>query len=169
MSNEPNPVDRILLQNAAHSSPEELSELVNGVFTPAECAQRVHELLKKRDWLEQLEKQQLLINDLADIKDMLREKALKGWDTRAAEVFLKAVAQANEIIQANQFDLQAALTQINRAHAQMMLSAIHLALERSFQELERRHAEIPRTELLEVMHASIPAAFAEIEARVVDD
>lgn len=163
-----NAVDRILLRGAAAGkSPPEISAMTNGVLSPAKAAQRVKDILAGRDWLTEMEQRQLLWDDLAAVKDMLYEKAVEFKNVRASEVLIKLLGTLNDTLAANKLDINKAMTQINEAHARLMLSAINLALERSLLELERRHPEVPQGELVQIMHTSFPDAVREIEARVV--
>lgn len=162
-------VDKILLRGAAAGkSPEEISALTNGLISPAKAAQRVKDILASRDWLDHIQRKQLLIDDLSELKDMLYEKAIVFKNLDAADHLIKVLNTMQMVIAEDKVDLSVALTQIRQAHAQMMLSAINLALERSLLELEKRYPAIPKGELVEIMHVSFPDVVREIESRVVE-
>lgn len=160
-------IDRILLQGAAaRKSMQELSELTNGMVKPAEAGQRVKDILSARDWLSQAEMRLLLIDDIMRLKDNLMSKAVTFNDLDAAKPLISVLTLLDKTLAADKFDMTKAMTEINRAHAQLMLSAISLALERSFLELEIRYPGLRKAELLEVFQMAMPDVVREIESRV---
>jgi hypothetical protein len=150
------PVDKILLRGASsHKSPEELSKLTGGTIRPAAAAQRVIDILKSRDWLTQVQQKQLLIEDLMMVKDN-------------SGTLVRVLKEIGDRLDKDKLDLNAALTQIRKAHAEMMLAAIRVAFERSALELEKRYPEVPKGEIHEVFRMALPEAASEIEAHVVE-
>jgi hypothetical protein len=164
------PLDQILLRGAgAGKSPNELSKLVGGTIKPEAAAKRVFDLLASRDWLNQVQRKQLLIDDLMAVKDKLMDQVLKfNMVKDSASPLIKVLGEIGKQLDKDKIDLNAALTQIRQAHADMMLAAIRVALERSFLELEKRHPDVPRSELTEIFQVALPDAVKEIEARVVE-
>jgi hypothetical protein len=149
------PFDRIMLKGAAAGkSPSEISELTNSVISPAACAARILEILEARDWLSQA------------LKDHLKERALEFRDKDSIKPLISMFTLIDKRLADNKFDLQAAMEQISRAHAQLMLSAIGLALERSFLELEKLYPDVQKSVLLAVFHEAMPDVVREIESHV---
>lgn len=163
-------IDKVLLRGASSGkSPQELSALTGGTIKPARAAQRVRDILASRDWLTQVERKQLLTEDLMALKDELMRQALDLRQTKdASGPLIKVLALVGKQLDADKLDLESALTQIRKAHAEMMLSAIRLTLERSFHELEKRHTDVSRGELTEIFQLALPDAVQELEARVVE-
>jgi hypothetical protein len=164
------PVDRILLRGAAsHKSPEELSRLTGTTVKPAAAAQRVIDILKSQDWLSQVQQKQLLIHDLMAIKDKLMHEVIDLNMTKDnAGTLVRVLKEIGDRLDKDKLDLNAALTQIRKAHAEMMLAAIRVAFERSALELEKRYPQVSKTELNEVFRMALPEAAREIEAHVVE-
>jgi hypothetical protein len=163
-------IDRILLRGASSGkSPEELSALTNGIVKPANAAGRVLAILESRDWLSQAQRKMLLIDDLMALKDVLYSKAVGARDGESAKPLVSVLTTIMKMLDADKLDIAQAMSQINRAHAQIMLQAISLALERSFLELEKAHPEIEKAELVSVFQSAMPAVVLEIESRVASE
>lgn len=164
------PVDKILLRGASsHKSPEELSKLTGGTIRPAAAAQRVIDILKSRDWLTQVQQKQLLIEDLMMVKDKLMREVIDLNMTKDnSGTLVRVLKEIGDRLDKDKLDLNAALTQIRKAHAEMMLAAIRVAFERSALELEKRYPEVPKGEIHEVFRMALPEAASEIEAHVVE-
>ena len=162
------PLDRMLLAGASsHMSPNELSDLTNGQLKPAAAAARVLDILDSRQWLSQAHKKMLLLDDLMELKDTLKQQAIEFRDLDAAKPLISVLTLIEKTISADKIDLTKAMKEITRAQGQMMLSGIKLALERTYVELERRHPEIvSQTEINEVFIVAMPEAVREIESRV---
>jgi hypothetical protein len=161
------PFDRIMLKGAAAGkSPSEISELTNSVISPAACAARILEILEARDWLSQAQQRMLLTDELMELKDHLKERALEFRDKDSIKPLISMFTLIDKRLADNKFDLQAAMEQISRAHAQLMLSAIGLALERSFLELEKLYPDVQKSVLLAVFHEAMPDVVREIESHV---
>lgn len=164
------PVDKLLLRGASsHKSPEELSRLTAGRVSPAAAAQRVIDILKSRDWLSQVQQKQLLIEDLMMVKDKLMREVIDLNMTKDnSGTLVRVLKEIGDRLDKDKLDLNAALTQIRKAHAEMMLAAIRVAFERSALELEKRYPEVSKGEIHEVFRAALPEAAREIEAHVVE-
>lgn len=161
------PFDKILLRAAgSRKSPNEMSIAVGGSLTAAQCAARVIELLDSRDWLSQAHQRMLLVDEMMGLKDALWEKAVEYQSVDHVKPLISVLTLIDKTLAADKFDLTKAMSEINRAHAQLMLSAIALTLERSFLELEKRYPDIEKTELLEVFHAAMPDVIHSIESKV---
>jgi hypothetical protein len=159
--------DRLILRGAkAGKSPNELSALTNGVISPEAVAIRVLEILDSRDWLSEAHQRMLLTDEINELKDSLFEKAVDFGSIDHTRELIKVVTLLDKRLADNKFDLQSALSQISRAQSQLMLSAVSVALERSFLELEKRYPEMRKAELLEIFHEAMPFAVREIESRV---
>ena len=160
-------MDRILLRGAkAHKSLKEISALTNGVIKPAEAGVRILEILDSRDWLSEAQKKMLLLDDMFELKDQLREQAIEFKNKDAVKPLISLLAQIDKTMAAEKFDLAKAMSEISRAHAALMLSAISLALERSFLELEKRYPDVKKSELTEIFQLAMPAVVREVESRV---
>jgi hypothetical protein len=164
------PVDKILLRGASSGrSPEELSKLTGGTVKPAAAAQRVIDILKSRDWLTQVQRKQLLIEDLMTLKDKLMREVIDLNMTKDnSGTLVRVLKEIGDQLDKDKLDINAALTQIRKAHAEMMLAAIRVALERSALELEKRYPDVSKSELNEVFRMALPEAAREVEAYVVE-
>lgn len=161
------PLDRLLLRGAsAGKSPKELSALTNGVLSPERAAQRVRDILASRDWLSQLERKQLLLDDISQLKDTLMEKAVEYKSLDHAKALMPLLKLLKDVLEADKIDVTQAMAQIREGHARIMLGAIQLAFENAALELSRRHPDVPRAELQALILESLPPAVEAVEARV---
>ena len=55
---------RLLALARRNMSPDEISEELGGLISPARAAQRIREILRSHDWLSQEEQQGLLMLDM---------------------------------------------------------------------------------------------------------
>ena len=101
-----------------------------------------------------------------ELKDQLREQAIEFKNKDAVKPLISLLAQIDKTMAAEKFDLAKAMSEISRAHAALMLSAISLALERSFLELEKRYPDVKKSELTEIFQLAMPAVVREVESRV---
>jgi hypothetical protein len=160
-------IDQILLRGArSHKSADELSAMTNGQVKPAEALSRVIDILDSRNVYTTVQKKALLIDDLMALKDSLFEKAVTFSSLDHAKPLIQVLTALDKALVEDKLDVSKAMAEISRAHAQMMLEAISLALERSFTELEKRHPSISQSELSEVFYTVMPEAVRSIESRV---
>lgn len=164
------PYDKILLKGAsAGRSWREISALTNGVIPALAAEARVNEILDARDPLTEAKKRLLLTDDLMQLKDVLMEKAVDFKSLDHAKPLISLLTLLDKRLADTKFDLLKAMTEINRAQAHLMLSAISMALERTFIELEARHTNIQKSELTEIYHLAMPDVVQQIESRVPVD
>lgn len=163
-------VDQILLRGArSHKSPNELSELTNGIVTPAQASVRVIDILASRDWLSQSQQRMLIIDDLMALKDSLTESAIEYNSLEHVKPLIQVLNTLAKVLTEDKLDIKKAMAEISRAQSQIMLEGISLALERSFMELEKRYPEISKEELLNVFHVAMPEAVLAIEGKIAKE
>lgn len=161
------PLDRIMIQGAAaHKSPNEISAMTRGRVPAEVVVNRVMEILDTRDWLSQVHMKMLLVDDMMRVKDQLMNSVLEFKDKDNYRPLISILTLLEKTLAAEKVDLKKAMEQISKAHAQVMLAGISLALERTHLELEKRYPNIARSELLEIFNASLPAVVKEIESHV---
>jgi len=155
-------IDKRLLRYAAYKSPEEISELLNGVVSPAEVASRVMELLRSRDWLSTLQRKQLLNERLWELTDVYWDYALQG-SVKSAELVLKAVKEIRAMLEEDKTNIEDAMMRITTEHGQQMGKAISASFELLLQELSERNIKIDDKDADEILLKVLKPAFTSIE------
>lgn len=134
--------DKRLLEAASRRSgrisPIELSKLAGG--TPEKCAQRLKELLADRDWLSNLERQALVLEDLVDLKDhllgMVRDDSFgwtdergrwRGADPRWSAELLKVIKEISRQNEIGFKQIEGAKAGLRQAYANLMIRSIEMA------------------------------------------
>lgn len=163
-------MDRILLRGAAsNKSAIELSALTGGVIKPAAALARVQEILESRTVYTEMQKELLWLDEVNELKDELKRQVLDHKALDHAPTLLNAFKLIQSSILNRKLDIGKAMREIQRAHAQIMLSAISLITERALHILEKNHPEIEwGNEMQEIFGLVIPGAVKEIEAHVVE-
>jgi hypothetical protein len=155
------PIDKALLQGAAQrKSLEEISALVGGVLSPAECGYRINQILESRDWLSVLDQKRLILEDAAMMLDKLRKQMDQTeWVTKDdANTFRQALKDMLEMIDNVTAKDEAQMMRITEAHARVMAQAIRLGYERTLFELQKRF-DIDEQTAYEALERSVPVMF----------
>lgn len=155
-------IDKRLLRYAAYKSPEEISELLNGVVSPVEVASRVMELLRSRDWLSTLQKKQLLTDRLWELTDTYWDYASQG-SIKSAEIVLKSLKEVRSVLDEDRINIEEAMTRITTEHGQQMGKAIAASFEMLLKELESRDIKIDAKDADEILLKVLKPAFTSIE------
>lgn len=155
-------IDKRLLRYAAYKSPEEISELLNGVVSPVEVASRVMELLRSRDWLSTLQRKQLLMERVWTLMDTYEDYAFQG-SIKSAELVLKAVRELRTMLADDKNALETSMFLINESHAEKMGQAVALSFEKLLSELTARDVGISRDDASEILEAVLAPALKEID------
>lgn len=158
-------MDEELIRGAAlGESGEELSARVDGLINPAKALARVKEILASRDVYSQIERKQLWQFQVSYVIDKLMERVVNNKLDKTRDL-LTALDMTRQAIQDDKLDVKAAMEQINAAHAQLMIGALSLAMDKTAFELEQRHGIKPG-ELKEVLAENMVPAMESIESKV---
>jgi hypothetical protein len=160
-------LDRILVKGAAaRKSGVEIAAMTNGLVTAEQAMDRVLDIIASRDWLSQAQAKMLLVDDMMAVKDHLMKQVIDYRDSKANAGLVSILTLLEKTLASEKIDLERAMKEISAAHGQLMLTAISIALERSFLELEKRYPDMQKSVLLEVFQDAMPPVVKEIEARV---
>jgi hypothetical protein len=113
--------------------------------------------------------EKLILDDLMVLKDKLMGLVQSGVVEKTAAPLNATLKTIASFVTNRKTDLNALMTQVKRAQAQMMLSAISVALERTNMRLEALHPDIPRGELASIFAEVFPEVVLELETRVVEE
>lgn len=162
-------MDQILLRNA-RLSPQELSERTG--MPVDDAVNRLYELLRTRDHLTDRQEERLLIIEMGDLIDEMRDRASGAGDDNYADI-ANAALRGYEAI-AKRLDARRKLSEIDiseitRAQGEMFLSVILEAVGLVATRLEEMHPDSEwdiRSELEEAFAISLPLARDEVNKRV---
>lgn len=160
------PLDRKLLRAASDGlSAVEMARSIGNVISPEQAAQRVRDLLESRNWLTFFEQEQLILESINDVLSGLREWADAG-SIDHIKVMLSALKLKQDQLNKNRIDPAVLANQIREGQANIMLSAIQVAMMSAADELGRRYPQVPASEVREVFLLALPAAVETVERRI---
>ena len=158
-------LDRLLLANAKKSLTE-LTELTG--LPEADAAQRLSQLYESKGALTDLYRERVLIEELYELYDEIRDKAKNAAERNAAGLYnalRQVIIVMFERLEKARARNSADLATVNEAHARVMFAAISLAFEKAAFELEKRYPEVDRDELESIMLEALPLAQSALEQK----
>jgi hypothetical protein len=155
------------LLSLARKSPEEIADLTG--LDARFVAERISQLLESRDWLSDRQQERLLLEEIADLKDMIMER-VRFADERefagVANVALRTLKLISERLDARKKLVDVDIESITQSQARLFGKAFDLALGYvvdSFKALE----EVPADEDVDVIvREGLKRAAAELERNV---
>ena len=154
-------LDDILLKAAADGrSPQEM-ERISGI-PAAQAVQHVKQLLDSRDVWDEHQQRQLLLNELHELKDSLRDQALKAKDLDSARLLLKALETIGKRLDAQQQTLDANVIKLSEYQQGILLRAMDSALAFAKEQLAERYPQISAIELQELVADGLVRAKYEL-------
>jgi DNA helicase HerA-like ATPase len=156
-------LDDLLLKAAADGrSPMEMERL-SGI-PAAQAVQHVKQLLESRDVWTEHQQRQLLLNELHELKDSLREQALKAKDLDSARLLLKSLEVIGKRLDSQQQTLDENVIKLSNYQQSVLLRAMNTALDFAKKQLAERYPNISHTELDELVADGLVQAKYEIMA-----
>jgi len=117
------------LLSYARKSPDEIAELTG--LDAKFVAERISQLLESRDWLSDRQQERLLLEEIADLKDLVMER-VKFADEKdfagVANVALRTLKLISERLDARKRLVDADISEISAAQARVFGKAFDLAL-----------------------------------------
>ncbi len=173
---EPSRLMKRLLEGAVRKlSPEELSASVNGQLSPEECVVRLKEFLRSTDYLDYVETRSLLLVEVGNFLESLREDAIDFGKDRSRDQFLRTLQLMLEQTQKQMPELDDMISKIGKAHAEMFVqaamagvAAYRAGLEAKFREKEI-HTVLSDEEWAEVGLVAQEGARKALEMRVIEN
>jgi hypothetical protein len=155
------------LLSLARKSPEEIADLTG--LDARFVAERISQLLESRDWLSDRQQERLLLEEIADLKDMIMERVRFADEKEfagVANVALRTLKLISERLDARKKLVDVDIESITASQARLFGKAFDLALGYvvdSFKALE----EVPAEEDVDVIvREGLKRAAAELERNV---
>lgn len=158
-------LNKMLLRHARKSAAE--IEEITGI--PAnEVAERLTALLDSRNWRDDLMEEKLLLQDVAQLIEDIREKLQNTYNSEEyaslARVLTSNVKLLLDQIEKRRKNIDADLSKVNEAQAKMMAMAIDLAMRKAVLDLRTMYPELEHETVQNVFEAALPEAIRTIEA-----
>lgn len=162
MSTEVSLLDETLIRAAAAGKSGEEMEQLTGI-PAAQAVLHVKTLLGRRDIWSEVEKRQLLLHELNDLKDSLTDRALQLQDDDSARLLLKVLQEIGRRLDAERTKLDIDVVKLTEYQERVLLRAMDSALTFAKGELAERYPEVKREELDELVGQGLLKAKYEIE------
>lgn len=162
-------IDRILLTNA-RLAPQELAERTG--LTVEAAMTRLYELLRARDHLSERQEERLLIIEMGDLIDEVKDRMSGANDENFADianVALRGYEAISKRLDARRKITEADIGEITKAQGEMFLAVMIEAVNMVATRLEEYHPDLDfdiRGEIEEGFAIAIPEARAAVSKRV---
>lgn len=173
---------RLLRLAAAGKTPDEIARELGIDIAPARVAQRIRDILKTRSWLSILEKKALLVDDMMELKEHLRDIVMSeggemydkngeamGWsfgDPRWSANLLKTIKELSTQLDLDLQQTDMAKNELLAGQARIMTSAISIAFNKLMFHIRESYPDVDEQALMSFMEDAIPAAIELVESKV---
>jgi len=156
-------LDETLIRAAASGKSGEEMESLTGI-PAAQAVMHVKQLLSRRDIWSEIERRQLLLHELNDLKDSLSSRAIELQDDDSARLLLKVLQEIGRRLDSEKQSIEVDMIKLNEYQQRVMLKAMDAALNFAKGELAVRYPEVPKEELDELVMEGLVKARYELEA-----
>lgn len=160
-------LDDLLLRAAADGRSGDEIERITGV-PAAQAVMHIKQLLASRDVWTEFERRQLLLRELNELKDSLREMALDAKDVDHARLMLKTLETIGRRLDAEQKQVDFDAIKVTEHQAKIMGRAFEIALEYMKRELAERYPNVPVSEIDALASAGLVKAKYDLAAEKRD-
>ena len=165
---------RLISAAAAHKTPEEMSEAVLGRLTPAQCIDRVKEIIASQDVWSELESRKLLLFQMQEHLDWLTENRDKEHKDMTGNSILSSIPRMMKLLSdsldKSRINAAEVSTKLGSEHARMYVEGYTRGFEAILKLLsERGHAVVEEEEMLEIMELGVQASGKYLEKVTAKD
>ena len=153
--------ETLIRASAAGKSGEEMEQLTG--VPAAQAVLHVKQLLGRRDIWTEVERRQLLLLELNELKDSLTQNAVDFRDNDAAKLLLKVLQEIGKRLDSEKLKLDDSILKLSQYQEKILLRAMDAALNFAKKELGERYPEVPREELDELVVEGLVLAKYELE------
>lgn len=162
------PFDRAIIAGfSANKSAEQVSREhpINGTLTPAQCLNRLTQLLESKDVLDAYQKKMLIIDSVYEFSARLKAQIdkLDFIDKDNGKMFLDTQRELLAMVEKTKGDLSEELMAFNRQRATEFTSALGYIFDKLIAHLTEKHPEIVLEEAQDYVMEVIPAALPEVK------
>jgi len=156
-------LDETLIKAAASGKSGDEMEQLTGI-PAAQAVLHVKQLLSNRDIWSEIERRQLLLFELNELKDSLSQRAIEMRDEDSARLLLKVLQEIGRRLDSERESLDVDIIKLNEYQQRIMLRAMDAALNFAKGELKVRYPEVDKDELDELIMEGLVRAKGELEA-----
>ena len=160
--NEVSLLDETLMRAAAAGKSGDEMEQLTGV-PAAQAVMHVKQMLSRRDIWSEVERRQLLLHELNDLKESLTDRAVQLQDEDSARLLLKVLQEIGKRLDSERTQLDIDIIKLTEYQERILLRAMDSALNFAKGELSERYPEINKNELDELVGQGLLKAKYEIE------
>ena len=139
-------LDEILLRLAANGSSADEIERQTGI-PAAQAVMHIKKILQSRDIWTEFERRQLLLRELNELKESMRQNALEMKDPQSARLLLQTLQTIAQRLDSEQKQLDVDIIKVTEHQAKVMGRAFDIALNYMKTELMKLYPEVSRGEL----------------------
>lgn len=147
-------IDRRLLRAASkYATPQEMSEAVLGKLSPAQCLERLNQILESKTSLDEVKERRLLLVQMTEHLDWMKSQREneKAWGPIVA--MYKTVSDQIERSNINLTDVS---SKLGKDHAQYFIDGFMMGFDRIFRVLRDNYQiEVPEEVVLEVVKEGV--------------
>lgn len=163
MSKEISLLDETLIKLAASGkSGEEMAQMTG--IPAAQAVQHVKTLMAQRDVWTEVERRQLLLHELNELKESLSQNAIDFKDLDSARLLLKTLELIGKRLDSSQLKLNEDVLKLTDFQQRVLLRAMDSALSFAKKQLKERYPEVSSDELDELVAEGLTLAKYEIAA-----
>ena len=156
-------LDETLIRAAAAGKSGEEMESLTGV-PAAQAVLHVKQLLSRRDIWNEVERRQLLLHELNELKQSLSDAAITLRDEDSAKLLLKVLQEIGKRLDSERTKLDTDIIKLSEYQERVLLRAMDAALDFAKKELSQRYPLVPKEELDELVIEGLVRAKAELES-----
>jgi hypothetical protein len=161
-SNEVSLLDETLIKAAAAGkSGEEMQELTG--IPAAQAVMHVKNLLGRRDIWTEIERRQLLLTELQELKESLSQNAVEYKDQDSAKLLLKVLQEIGKRLDTERSKLDVDLLKLNEYQQRVLMRAMDAALNFAKKELAEKYPMVGREELDHMVSNGLVLAKYELD------
>ncbi len=155
-------LDETLIRAAASGKSGEEMEQLTGI-PAAQAVVHIKQLLNRRDIWSEVEKRQLLLFELNELKESLTQNAVDFRDNESAKLLLKVLQEVGKRLDSERSKLDLDVIKLSEYQEKVLLKAMDSALNFAKGELSERYPQVPKGELDELVVEGLVRAKYELE------
>lgn len=162
------PFDRAIIEGfSANKSAEEISRSapINGTLTPAQCLNRVAQLVESKDVLDVYQKKMLILDNTYQLSARLKKQMddMDFIDKDNGAMFLKTQKELLDMVERVKGEADDQLMAFNQRRADEFTAALAYIFDALLDRLAQKYPEIEVAEAQELVLEVIPASLPEVQ------
>jgi hypothetical protein len=162
------PFDRAIIEGfSANKSAEEIarSAPINGTLTPAQCLNRLTQLVESKDVLDVYQKKMLILDNTYQLSARLKKQMddMEFIDKDNGAMFLRTQKELMDMVERVKGEADAELMAFNQRRADEFTAALAYIFDALLERLAQKYPEIEVAEAQELVLEVIPASLPEVK------